>query len=195
VIASSTGGPNALARLLPALPPALGAAVLVAQHMPPGFTATLARRLDAACALCVTEVTDGAALEADHVYVAPGGAHLLVDDSAPDAPRARLEHGAPLWGVRPAADLLFASAARAFGGRVVGVVLTGMGRDGAAGLRAVRDAGGLALVQDEASCVVFGMPHAALEEAGADRVAPPELLGAAIVEAVRSLPRVPRLIA
>jgi two-component system chemotaxis response regulator CheB len=186
VVASSTGGPNALARVLPALPAELGAAVLVAQHMPPGFTTSLARRLDARCALPVREAVHGEVLEADRVYLAPGGLHLLVDD-AEGVPRARLEVGEPVWGVRPAADLLFASAARAFGASTVGVVLTGMGRDGAAGLRAVREARGAALVQDRASCVVFGMPQAALDAAGADRVLPLAEIGAAVVDAVRAL--------
>ena len=187
VIASSTGGPNALARVLPALPADLGAAVLVAQHMPPGFTSSLARRLDARCALAVREAAHGEVLEPDHVYIAPGGLHLLVDDDD-GVPRVRLDMGEAVWGVRPAADLLFASAARAFGSRTVGVVLTGMGRDGAAGLRAVRNARGAALVQDRATCVVFGMPQAALDAAGADRVVSLPDLGAAVLDAVRALP-------
>jgi len=187
VVASSTGGPNALAHVLAAMPARLGAAVLVAQHMPPGFTASLARRLDALCALPVREAIHGEPLETDRVYLAPGGLHLVVDE-VDGAPRAMLDVGAPLWGVRPAADLLFASAARVFGARVVGVVLTGMGRDGAAGLRDVRGAGGSALVQDRSSCVVFGMPQAALDAAGADRVVPLAELGAAVVDAVLALP-------
>jgi two-component system chemotaxis response regulator CheB len=187
VVASSTGGPTALTRVLPALPASLGVAVLVAQHMPRGFTASLAKRLDALCAMRAREAVDGEALEADRIYVAPGGSHLFVDDTD-GTPRARIDHGPPLWGVRPAADHLFNSAASVFGAGTVGVVLTGMGRDGAAGLAAVRAAGGRALVQDRASSVVFGMPQAALDTAGADRVLPLGELGPAIADAVRELP-------
>jgi two-component system chemotaxis response regulator CheB len=162
----------------------LGAAVLIAQHMPPGFTASLARRLDGLCALPVHEASDRMVLENDRVYVGQGGSHLLVD-LVDGVPCARIDHGDPMWGVRPAADLLFASAARVFGANVIGVVLTGMGRDGAEGLRAVRAAGGQALVQDRASCVVFGMPHAALAMAGADCVASLGDMSSAVVAAVR----------
>lgn len=183
VIAASTGGPNALARVLGGLPAPLGAAVLIAQHMPAGFTASLARRLDALCALPVREATHGEALVEDRVYLAPGGSHLRIYEMDA-ALRASVEMGAPVWGVRPAADVLFVSAARVCGEAIVGVVLTGMGRDGAEGLRAVRAAGGQALVQDRESCVVFGMPYAALSLAGADRVAPLHALPGLIVDAV-----------
>ena len=183
VVAASTGGPAALARLVGALPRPLGAAVLVAQHMPAGFTATLAKRLHSIGRLPAGEATDGDVLETDRVYVAPGGSHLLVErDGA--AVRLRLDHGPAVWGVRPAADLLFTSAAAIFGAGVVGVVLTGMGRDGAAGLRAVRDAGGHALVQDRASSVVYGMPQAAMQLAGADRELALGDVAGAIVDAL-----------
>ena len=190
VVAVSTGGPSALAQVLPALPPDLDAAVLVAQHMPPGFTASLARRLDSLSAMRVTEVEGGETLVGGRVYLARGGAHLRVArggrDGAP--PVAALDEGAPVWGVRPSADLLFASAVEHFGAATLGVVLTGMGRDGAEGLAAVRLAGGRALVQDRASSVVYGMPHAALERAGADRVLPLRDVARAIVELVAELP-------
>ncbi|HEY0971350.1 MAG TPA: chemotaxis-specific protein-glutamate methyltransferase CheB [Gemmatimonadales bacterium] len=171
VIASSTGGPRALAEIVPHLPSPLGAAVLVAQHMPRGFTASLARRLDGLSALPVSEARDGEPVMSDHVYVAPGGAHMVVEGEAGSA-RLRLLEAPPIWGVRPAADPLFASAAASFGARSVGVVLTGMGRDGADGLQRVRAAGGGAVVQDRATSTVYGMPAAALEAAGADRVVP-----------------------
>ncbi len=181
VVACSTGGPRALAEIVPALPPDLDEAVLVVQHMPAGFTAGLARRLHALAALPVQEAADGAVPLAGHVYVAPGGAHLAVRREGGVA-TLRLSDAPPRWGVRPAADLLFASAAEAFGDRCVGVVLTGMGRDGAAGLAAVRAAGGRAIVQDAATATITAMPTAALAHAGADRVAPLAEVAAAIVE-------------
>ncbi len=171
VIASSTGGPRALAEIVPRLPAPLGAAVLVAQHMPRGFTASLARRLHGLAALPVSEARDDEPVMSDHVYVAPGGAHMVVEGPAGGA-RIRLLEAPPIWGVRPAADPLFASVAASFGARSVGVVLTGMGRDGADGLQRVRAGGGGAVVQDRATSTVYGMPAAALESAGADRVAP-----------------------
>jgi two-component system chemotaxis response regulator CheB len=183
-VASSTGGPNALTQLLPALPRALGAAVLIAQHMPAGFTDSLARRLASRCATPVQEAEDGAPVLDGHVYVARGGRHLRVVRDAVGTPRLSLDDGATVWGVRPSADLLFASAAAAFGSASVGVVLTGMGRDGAAGLRTLRAAGGGALVQSRASAVVPGMPDAALAHAGADAVVPLDGMADAIVDAI-----------
>jgi two-component system chemotaxis response regulator CheB len=188
VIAVSTGGPSALAQVLPALPPDLDAAVLVAQHMPPGFTASLARRLDSLCAMRVTEAEHGEPLLGGRVYLARGGAHLRVARGDDGAPVVAVDDGPPVWGVRPCADLLFASAASLFGNSALGVVLTGMGRDGADGLRAVRDAGGRAVAQDRGSSVVYGMPHAALERAGADRVVALRDVARAIVELVAALP-------
>lgn len=170
-IASSTGGPRALADVIPALPADLDAAVLVVQHMPRGFTAGLARRLDELSPLAVTEALDGERVLPNHVYLAPGGRHMMVEAAA-DGARVRLDDGATLWGVKPAADPLFASVARTFGAAAVGIVLTGMGRDGSAGLVALRAAGAGAVVQDRASSTIYGMPLAALEAAGADVVAP-----------------------
>ncbi|MHB1311097.1 MAG: chemotaxis-specific protein-glutamate methyltransferase CheB [Gemmatimonadaceae bacterium] len=162
VVAASTGGPRALAEVLPGLPANLGAAVIVVQHMPPGFTAGLARRLDDLCALPVSEARDGEALRANHIYLAPGGQHVRVAAAADGGgPRLMLSADATVHGVRPAADLLFASVAAQFGSRAVGVVLTGMGRDGAAGLSAIHAAGGRVVVQDEATSTIYGMPREA----------------------------------
>lgn len=186
-IASSTGGPRALMEVIPGFGRELDAAVLIAQHMPPGFTAGLARRLNDESVLAVTEARDGEPLLPNHVYVAPGGWHMRVrsvehigTDSGTDSGTHGGAHGARIvlddsptvWGVRPAADLLFVSVAALFGSASVGVVLTGMGRDGSAGLAAIRAAGGGAVVQDRDSATIYGMPLAALESAGADRVVP-----------------------
>lgn len=180
-IAASTGGPRALVELVPALTRNLDAAVLIAQHMPRGFTSGLARRLDGLSPLEVSEAVDGEPVFANHVYIAPGGQHMTVSVDGADA-RIVLDESPPVWGVRPAADPLFVSVAKRFGAACTGVVLTGMGRDGSLGLAAIRAVGGGAVVQDRATSTIYGMPLAALEHAGADVVAPLGSVAASTLE-------------
>lgn len=159
-VAASTGGPRALAEVLPALPATLGAAVAVVQHMPAGFTEGLARRLDELCAMPVSEARAGELLQAGHIYLAPGGRHLTIAEVAGHSVFA-LDDGPTVHGVRPAADVLFESVARSVRGRCVGVVLTGMGRDGASGLASIQAAGGRVIVQDQPTSTIYGMPREA----------------------------------
>lgn len=167
VIASSTGGPRALAEIIPALPRELAAAVIIAQHLPREFTRALAERLDKTSAMRVRLAAQGDVLRAGCVYVAAGGVDTMIDGVSGSASLSRVESTSAS---APSADVLFASAARVFGSDVIGVVLTGMGRDGADGLDAIRRAGGHAIVQDQASSAIYGMPRAALMRAGADQV-------------------------
>jgi two-component system chemotaxis response regulator CheB len=159
-IAASTGGPRALTDIIPRFPADLPAAILIVQHMPPAFTKPFADRLATLSALPVLEAREGDPLRAGCVYIARGGVHMSLERTAHGVALA-VEDTPPLWGVRPAADVLFAAVAKHFGPASAGIVLTGMGRDGADGLRAIHDVGGWTAVQDPASSVVHGMPKAA----------------------------------
>ena len=161
------------------LPECLPAAFLIVQHMPGEFLGSLAKRLSQLGPLPVTVARNEDWVMSGHVYLAPGDRHMTVSMRG-SKPIIVTDSGPPVSGVRPSADPLFVSAARVFGENVVGVVLTGMGRDGSEGLRAVRAAGGGAIVQDRASSIIYGMPRAALAAAGADRVVAPRLIGPAV---------------
>ncbi|MGE0042045.1 MAG: chemotaxis response regulator protein-glutamate methylesterase [Vicinamibacterales bacterium] len=174
-IGVSTGGPNALAAVLPALPAALPVPIVIVQHMPPMFTRMLAERLHQQSQIAVHEGQDGMRLEPGAAYIAPGNFHMTVERRAGGCYLA-LNQDPPENSCRPAADPLFRSVVRAYGGGVLGVVLTGMGHDGLRGAEHVRDAGGHVLAQDEATSVVWGMPGFVAKAGLADRVLPLELV-------------------
>jgi two-component system, chemotaxis family, protein-glutamate methylesterase/glutaminase len=167
VIATSTGGPRALATLVPKLPAPLGMGTLIVQHMPAGFTGSLATRLNASSALNVIEATGGETLDPRNALLAPGGSHLRLTS---DGRSALLSDEPAIGGLRPRADLLIQDAARAYGDRLLLVVLTGMGNDGLSGAREVRRNGGRILVESEESCTVYGMPRAIVDARLADEV-------------------------
>ena len=171
-IAVSTGGPAALSRIIPALPGDMRSPVLIVQHMPSEFTAALAERLNAESSLYVKEAKAGEPILPGTALIAPGGLHLEVDDRM----RCQLQDGPEENGCRPSADVMFRSLARVYGDRVLGVVLTGMGRDGASGLSAVKSRGGSTIAQDEGTSVVFGMPRAAIDLGVVDKVLPLQVI-------------------
>ncbi|MFK7992245.1 MAG: chemotaxis response regulator protein-glutamate methylesterase, partial [Sandaracinaceae bacterium] len=171
VIASSTGGPNALAQVIPKLPRDLPVPVLIVQHMPPMFTGFLAKRLNDLSPFDVAEATEGEPLRAGRVLIAPGGKHMSVARSA-TGHRISVHDGPPENSCRPAADVLFRSAAAMFGAHCLGVVLTGMGKDGFVGCEHIKNAGGQVVSQDEATSVVWGMPGWVSRMGVTDRVLP-----------------------
>ena len=178
VIATSTGGPRALADLIPRLPGHLGMGTLIVQHMPPNFTRSLASRLDGSSKLSVREAAGGEILDPRVALVAPGGWHLRVDEGG----RTRLSDEPEIGALRPRADLTITDAARVFGERLLLVVLTGMGEDGLKGAADVKKAGGRILVQERESCTVYGMPRAIASAGLADDILPLNELANAIEE-------------
>ncbi len=175
VIGASTGGPKALPEVLSRLPANLPAAVLIVQHMPEGFTRSFAERLNWVSPLEVKEAEEGEEIHQGKVYLAQGNRHLLLDGR-----RLHLDDGPKVNYVRPAIDVLMRSVAPIYGPRTIGVVLTGMGADGAEGMRSIKQNGGKTVVQDEGTCVVYGMPKAVVEAHAADRVVPLEDIAQAI---------------
>jgi two-component system chemotaxis response regulator CheB len=185
VMAASTGGPPALERVFAGLASNAPVAFMVVQHLPAGFTASFAKRLARIAGFPVTEASHGMRVEAGRGYIAPYGRHMTVVGAPGQATTVRLVDTAPVHGVRPAADPLFESAATAYGEAVTGVILTGMGQDGASGLSAVKDAGGRTVVQDEPTSVVWGMPGAAVRRGAAQVVAPIDRIATEIRRTVR----------
>jgi two-component system chemotaxis response regulator CheB len=172
-IGISTGGPNALAQLLPRLPADINVPVVIVQHMPPMFTQSLAKSLDQKCALDVHEAVDGEPLKPNAVYIAPGGTQMKIVAGSDGKRRViKITDDPPENSCKPSVDYLFRSIAQMYVGRATGVIMTGMGSDGSKGLRQMKQNGAFVIAQDEASCVVFGMPKEPIETGIVDVVAP-----------------------
>ena len=184
-IGASTGGTEATKEVLVNLPPDCPA-IVITQHMPAGFTKSYATRLDGLCRIRVAEARDGERILPGHAYIAPGGtAHLSVERSGANY-IARVIEGEPVNRHRPSVEVLFRSAARVAGPNALGIMLTGMGADGANAMKEMRDAGSYNLVQDEASCVVFGMPREAIAAGAAHEVLPLAQIAPRLIERLRS---------
>lgn len=181
-IASSLGGPKALSVLLKTLPRDFPAPVCICQHISEGFTEGLAQWLGASSLLRVVEASEGDAMVPGSVYIAPSGSHLLVRSGG----LLSLDPGPPVRGFRPSCDVLLTSAAETFGTRVLGVILTGMGRDGARGLKEIRERGGRTIAQDKATCAVYGMPKEAVRLGAAEEVLPLDRIGPTLTQWVRT---------
>ncbi|MFC0666950.1 chemotaxis response regulator protein-glutamate methylesterase [Azotobacter chroococcum] len=191
IIGASTGGTEAIRAVLEPLP-ANSPAVLIAQHMPGGFTRSFAERLDRLCNIAVKEAEDGERILPGHAYIAPGTAHLKLARSGANYV-ARLDDGEPVNRHRPSVDVLFRSAAENAGRNAIGVLLTGMGKDGARGLLEMRQAGAFTFAQDEASCVVFGMPREGIALGGACDVVALEHMAERILKQVAASGRAQRV--
>ncbi|MEJ6006746.1 chemotaxis response regulator protein-glutamate methylesterase [Paucibacter sp. AS339] len=183
-IGASTGGTEATKDVLVNLP-ADCPAVVITQHMPPGFTKSYAARLDGLCRIRVKEAQDGERILPGHGYIAPGGFHLSVERSGANY-IARVQDGEPVNRHKPSVEVLFNSAARVVGQNALGIMLTGMGADGAKAMKVMKDAGSYNFVQDEASCVVFGMPREAIAAGAADEVLPLSQIATRLIERLRS---------
>jgi two-component system chemotaxis response regulator CheB len=184
LIGVSTGGPTALAELLPAWPAKIGAPVFVVQHMPALFTQALAERLQSKSAIRVKEAGNGEVAEADCVYLAPGGRQMKLAPGQNGEITVRITDDPPENACRPSVDYLFRSAALNFPGRSIAAILTGMGNDGTAGTRMLKRSGSATIAQDEASCVVFGMPREAILAGVIDTVVPLNKIAGAILRAI-----------
>ena len=182
-IGASTGGTEATKEVLVSLPPD-APGVVITQHMPPGFTRSYAARLDGLCRIRVKEATDGERILPGHAYIAPGGLHLSVERSGANY-IARVRDGEPVNRHKPSVEVLFESAARVVGPNAFGIMLTGMGADGAKAMKMMRDAGSYNVCQDEASCVVFGMPREAIAHGAAHEVLPLGQIAGHLIDKLR----------
>lgn len=182
----STGGPRALAQMVPALPANFPVGLLIVQHMPPVFTGALAKRLNESAALEVQEAVDGQEIKQGMVLLAPGGRHMTVqpDGRAASLVRIRLTDTPPVHNCRPSVDVLFDSVNGVYGAEAVGVIMTGMGSDGVEALRRMKQRGAYIIAQNEATCTVYGMPRKPVEEGLADDVVPLDQVASAITRAV-----------
>ena len=183
VIGASTGGPKALQQVLTKLPANLNVPVFVVQHMPEGFTKVFAERLNKVCNLNVTEAEDGMSINRNTIYIPKGGSHMIIDSSI----RVSLNKEPSIWGVRPAVDKLFESASKVYGGNLLSVVLTGMGKDGAEGSKRIKDCGGITISEDKSTCTIYGMPKAAYETGKIDLVLPLDQICNKIAEIVKGI--------
>jgi len=183
-IGASTGGTEATKDVLVNLP-ADSPAVVITQHMPPGFTKSYAARLDGLCKIRVKEAQDGERILPGHGYIAPGGLHLTVERSGANY-IARVQDGDPINRHKPSVEALFLSAAKVVGQNAIGIMLTGMGADGAKAMKVMKDAGAYNYCQDEASCVVFGMPREAIAAGAADEVLPLNQIATKVLERLRA---------
>ncbi|MEX1168345.1 MAG: chemotaxis response regulator protein-glutamate methylesterase [Hydrogenophaga sp.] len=185
-IGASTGGTEAIREVLIKMP-ADSPAIVITQHMPPGFTTSFAARLNSLCRIHVSEAQHGQRLLPGHAYVAPGGFHLRIDRSGSNYV-AVVEDTEPVNRHRPSVEVLFRSAARVLGPNALGIMLTGMGADGALAMREMKDAGSYNVVQDEASCVVFGMPKMAIQAGAAHEILPLGQIAPTILSRLSSSP-------
>lgn len=189
-IGASTGGTEAIREVLTPMP-ADAPAIVITQHMPPGFTTSFAARLDSLCKIRVEEARDGQRILPGHAYIAPGGRHLRIDRSGSNYV-AVVEDTEPVNRHRPSVEVLFRSAARVLGPNALGIMLTGMGADGAQAMREMKDAGSYNYVQDETTCVVFGMPRMAIQAGAAHEILPLNQIAPAVLNRLASNPALVR---
>ena len=185
-IGISTGGPVALTKLIPKIPADIGVPIFIVQHMPPMFTEALARKLDAISNICVKEAVDGDLIQANTVYIAPGGKQMQVSRSTPDNYLVvQVTDDPPEKNCKPSADYLFRSISRHYGKYATGVIMTGMGYDGTEGLQLMKQRGAVVIAQNESTCAVYGMPRKPVEIGIVDVIAPLDLLAEEICRTIR----------